>query len=144
MNHVEIIDRPVSDAVEYQPESVRNVVIAVAHLLDHFADKTHRGLKEPQNVSRKVHNTGVLVHPRAGGHKNLIGYQLFVTDPLQEIIHNGHSSVVGVIFDMRVYEKIGDRYLFNMLKKVADSIRQESRPSDERLRELSTAFLLAN
>lgn len=130
--------------VIYTPESLREVVIAVAHLLDHYADQAHPGLQEPQNQRRRVNGTAVMVYPRAGGHVNRVGYQLFVANPQQNIIKDGKSNVVGIIFDMRAYEQIGDTYLFNMLSELANSIKKESRPSPERLKELSTQFLLAN
>ena len=138
------VDKTNDDAIEYTPESVKNTVVAVAHLLDHFATDKHPGLQEPHNQHRRVANSAVLVYPRAGGHRNLVGYQFFVRNPCESIVNEGVSSVVGVIFDMRIYERLGDKYLFNMLKKVQNSIREEQRPSDAKLKELSTQFLLAN
>jgi len=144
---IELVDLPKTDTdpvVEYTVDSLKRVVIAVAHLLDHFADNTHPGLLEPQNVRQRVHGTSVLVYPKMAGHPNRVGFQLFVCNPLAEIVHNERSSVVGVMFDMRAYEQMGDKYLFNMLSEVARQIRDESRPSEQRLKELSTQFLLAN
>lgn len=144
---IEVIDNtapPGGTPVDYTPESVKELVISVGHMLDHFADKKHPGLKEPQNRRRVIHDTGVLVYPKAGGHKNLIGYQLFVTNPTEEQSIGGRSSVVGVIFDLRAYEEIGDRYLFNMLKKLSESVRESHRPTDDRLRELSVRYALTH
>lgn len=130
--------------VGYTPRSVRDVVIAVAHLLNHFADDKHEGLREAHNKRRIVANTGVLVYPRLGGRKNMVGYQLFVSDPIQQAAHDGRTHTLGVIFELETYEQMGDRYLFNMIKKVAESIRAESRPSDDYLKQLSTQFMLTN
>lgn len=141
---IQIQDRAEVREVGYTPESVRNVVIAVAHLLNHFADPDHEGLREPHNVRRRVHGTSVLVHPRQGGLRNLVGFQLFVTDPDESIVHEGRSNTVGVVFSMEAYEKHGDKYLFNMLKAVTSNIREATRPSASRLEELSKQYLLAN
>ena len=136
--------RKEDEVVEYTHDSLKAVVIAVAHLLDHYADKDHPALSEPQNLRRRMANTSVLVYPKAGGHMNRVGYQLFVRNPVDELMRGGGSSTVGVIFDMRVYEQMGDKYLFNMLKKLTESIRASHRPSADELKALSTRFMLEN
>lgn len=123
--------------IEYTRESMKDVVLAVAHLLAHFSDKTHPGLREPQNVDRVVPQTGVIVRGRLRNLDNLVGFQLFPVDSIE-------NNVMGLVFDMIAYEKYGDQYLFNMLRKVAQSIREVSRPSDKQLQELSTQYLLKN
>lgn len=137
-------ERERQGVVDYNPSSVREVVIAVAHLLNHVADQSHPGLDEPGHAKRRMTNTAVLVYPRAGGHPNLVGFQLYVTNPTAELIQEGKSSTAGVIFDLRAYEQMGDRYLFNMMESLTQHIRAEHRPSATRLKELSTQFMLAN
>lgn len=123
--------------IEYTRASMKDVVQAVAHLLAHFSDKDHPGLREKQNIKRIIPQTGVIVRGRLRGLDNLVGFQLFPADSIE-------NNVLALVFDMEAYEKHGDRYLFNMLKKVAELIREKSRPSDKRLQELSTQFMLNN
>jgi len=116
---------------------MKEVVVAVAHLLAHFSDKSHPGLNEPQNRTRVVPGTGVIVHGRFNGREHMVGFQFFAT-------HAEHNDTLAVAFDMTGYETYGDKYLFNMLKKVAQTLRETHRPSESRLRELSTQFMLKN
>lgn len=130
------------DKVEFTPESVREVVQGVVYLLDHFADAKHPGLKEPHNAPRRFKDTGVVVWPNQGGKKHLIGFQIFITD--DTVVGAPQSHTVGVVFDLFGYESHGDRYIFNLLKNLAQKIREANRPSDAQLRELSTRFMLTN
>lgn len=124
-----------STPIKYTQRSLREVVIAIAHLLDHFATDDHPGLQEPHNRDRIIPDTHVIVRGNLNNDENLVGFQLFVTNA-------DNNDVMAVVFDMVAYERHGDTYLFNMLKKVGDTVREQHRPSDQRLRELSTQFML--
>ena len=123
--------------VSYTRASMTEVVQAVAHTLAYFSDKDHPGLREPQNLKREVPGTGVLVKPRVSGHENLVGFQFYfkATDA---------DKITAVVFDFEIYEKIGDRYIFNLLKKLSELVKTAKRPSDAQLKELSTRFVLTN
>ncbi|MCK5923096.1 MAG: hypothetical protein KAG66_19305 [Methylococcales bacterium] len=117
--------------VSYTRESMRDVVQGVAHILGHFSDHEHPGLREPQNIDKVVPDTGVLVHPNVNGTETLVGFQFFLD-----------GSVAGVMFDFLAYEKYGEDYVFRMLKKLSEKIREINRPSEARLKQLNKRYLL--
>ena len=130
-----------SNTVSYTRASMTEVVQAVAHTLAYFSDKDHPGLHEPQNLKREVPGTGVLVKPRVSGHENLVGFQFYFTD--NTVAGHHVDKITAVVFDFEIYEKIGDRYIFNLLKKLSELVKTAKRPSDAQLKELSTRFVLS-
>ena len=137
LNDIPVAMKSKPTTISYTRASMTEVVQAVAHTLAYFADKEHQGLREPQNLKREVPQTGVLVKPRVSGQENLVGFQFYFKA-------NDADKITGVVFDFEVYEKIGDRYIFNLLKKLSELIKTAQRPSDAQLKELSTRFVLSN
>ena len=149
--HGQIIDLPSgykkqdADApVEYTADSLKRTVIAVAMLLNRFADDKHPAVNDPTIQRRRMANTAVFVQPRVNGHINRVGFQLFVNKPDHDGGTIQKSDMVSVVFDMRSYEKHKDLYLYNMLNEIAQKIRESHRPSREQLKVLSTRFMLEN
>lgn len=131
------------NAVQYTPESRKAVVIAVANMLNTYADPKHPGLQEPQNRGRRMANTAVLVYPRQGGNINRVGFQFFTTN--QTPVDGGPlSHMMGVSFDLEAFEKDTDHYLFNMLQALEQRLRLGQRPDPAHLRRLAREYLLAN
>lgn len=131
-----------SSRIQYTRSSMTEVVQAAAHMLAYFSDKDHPGLNEPRNVKRQVPGTGVLVQPRLKGQENMVGFQFFFTN--NAIAGHATNKAVGIAFDFEVYESIGDRYMFNILKQISELVKTANRPSDEQLKQLSTRFSLSN
>lgn len=127
---------------EYTENSVAQVVAGIAHILDHFSDRAHPGLREPQNRPRVYPDTGVVVRPNQAGRANLIGFQIFLGPDSPDAPREGYTA--GIIFDLHGLEKHGDTYFFNMLKNLSQQIREAQRPSDSQLRDLSERFRRTN
>ena len=133
---------PETKGIKYTRQSVRNVVLGISHILSRFSDKRHQGLREPGNEKKIVPETGVMAIPRVDGRDNLIGFQFFMSEQYGET--HTTNNIVGIVFDLEIYERIGEAYVVNMLRKLSESIRESSRPSDKRLLELSRAYLENN